>query len=93
MTVLSNILESRHHQHGSFADQAALSQQFKQIMLCGKWAGLSAAQKDALDMIAVKISRILSGDPKHIDHWDDIAGYATLVANILRNVERLAESA
>ena len=34
-------------------------------------------------MIAHKIGRILAGDPNHIDHWLDIAGYATLVAKEL----------
>ena len=34
-------------------------------------------------MIACKIARILSGDPNWRDHWDDIAGYATLVAERL----------
>jgi hypothetical protein len=32
-----------------------------------------------LEMIAHKIARILSGDPNHRDHWEDIAGYAELV--------------
>jgi hypothetical protein len=38
-------------------------------------------------MILNKVSRILAGDPGHVDHWDDIAGYATLVADILRMAE------
>lgn len=29
-------------------------------------------------MILAKIARIVSGDPNHADHWDDIAGYALL---------------
>jgi hypothetical protein len=29
-------------------------------------------------MIAVKISRILTGDAGEPDHWDDIQGYAHL---------------
>jgi hypothetical protein len=33
-----------------------------------------------LEMIAHKIGRVLAGDPNHADHWDDIAGYARLVA-------------
>ena len=27
-----------------------------------------------------EIARILEGDPSHKDHWDDIAGYAKLIA-------------
>jgi hypothetical protein len=31
-------------------------------------------------MIQHKISRILNGNPNHIDSWADIAGYAHIVA-------------
>jgi hypothetical protein len=41
-------------------------------------------QVEALEMIAHKIGRILSGDPNHQDHWDDIAGYAKLVSERLQ---------
>jgi hypothetical protein len=36
-------------------------------------------------MIAHKIGRIINGDPDYIDSWDDIAGYAKLVADRLRS--------
>jgi hypothetical protein len=35
-------------------------------------------------MIATKMSRIVNGNPDKIDNWDDIAGYAKLVADKLR---------
>jgi hypothetical protein len=41
-------------------------------------------QRESLDMIAHKIARILNGNPNVHDHWHDIAGYATLVANDLK---------
>jgi hypothetical protein len=44
---------------------------------------LNPSQREALDMIQHKIGRILAGNPNHHDHWHDIAGYATLVANEL----------
>jgi hypothetical protein len=44
---------------------------------------LDADQIEALEMICHKIARVLNGDPNHHDHWHDIAGYATLVANRL----------
>jgi UDP-N-acetylmuramoylalanine-D-glutamate ligase len=40
---------------------------------------LSDYQIEALDQISGKIARILTGNSNHIDHWHDIAGYATLV--------------
>jgi hypothetical protein len=35
-------------------------------------------QREALDQIAVKLARILSGDPTCADDWRDLAGYAWL---------------
>jgi hypothetical protein len=37
-------------------------------------------QRESLDMIQHKISRILNGDPNIVDSWADIAGYAHIVA-------------
>lgn len=49
-----------------------------------KYPDLAPDQKEALEMLAHKIGRILNGDPDYADSWDDIAGYATLVANRLK---------
>ena len=43
------------------------------------WEALTEVQHEALEHIATKIARILSGDPNHADHWNDIQGYARLV--------------
>lgn len=40
------------------------------------------------EMICVKMARIASGDPLAAEHWDDIAGYAKLVADWLRENRR-----
>lgn len=45
---------------------------------------LADDQYEALDMIAHKIARIINGDPDYADSWDDIAGYAKLVADRLQ---------
>lgn len=75
MTERDPILIEREKTHGSYAMQAHTSQVLKGIMR-GKI--LRARQQEALEMICVKISRILNGDPLTKDHWDDIAGYAKL---------------
>lgn len=36
------------------------------------------------EMVCVKLARIASGDPLVPEHWDDIAGYAKLVADWIR---------
>ena len=42
------------------------------------------AQAPALDMICVKLGRIVNGNPDYADNWVDIAGYAKLVSDRLR---------
>ena len=42
------------------------------------WISLSDEQAESLEMIALKIARILSGNPDYSDHWDDVIGYAKL---------------
>lgn len=49
---------------------------------------LDPDQREALEMIAHKIARILNGDPNYADSWVDIAGYAKLIADRLQGLER-----
>lgn len=44
---------------------------------------------ESLQMINHKIARIINGNENHIDSWQDIAGYAQLVVNILEEQENL----
>lgn len=83
MTV-KKILAQRQKTHGNFDSHARISQSIKcQMFNAEGYANLNASQREALDMIAHKIARILNGNPNYRDHWDGIAGYATLVAEEL----------
>lgn len=54
------------------------------VVDCGTNAPrLTHVQRVALTQVCVKLARILEGDPNERDHWDDVAGYATLVAEAL----------
>jgi hypothetical protein len=65
--------------HGDWFQQSMLQNLVKADMHgAPRWHLLSASQKEALDMIAVKLSRIVCGNPSEPDHWDDIMGYALL---------------
>ena len=78
--VLSETLMERKSTHGDFSNTALTSQLLKQVTKNGvSYNLLSDVQKEALDMILHKISRIVDGDPNHKDSWHDIAGYAKLV--------------
>ena len=50
-------------------------------------AGFSFLQ--ALDLIATKLARIITGDPDYSDNWHDIAGYATLVEQEIARLQQL----
>jgi hypothetical protein len=81
------ILDSRAKDYGAFADNARLAQALKRAMAdhADEMGSLfSDEQWEALEMIASKMSRIVNGNPDKIDNWDDIAGYAKLVADQLR---------
>lgn len=78
------ILSERQQTHGSFEENAHLSQELKRLLRSKDgWNCMTLAQGEALDMICLKISRIMSGDANYRDHWDDIAGYATLISRTL----------
>ena len=79
---LSAVLADRGKTHGDFHDQAAISQQIKRVLARGPTT-LHEPYREALEMIAVKMSRIVSGNPDEVDHWLDIAGYAKLVSDII----------
>jgi len=83
--TVESMLSERGQKYGSFAIQAATAQEFKAIIASSpNWhTKLDYCQRESLHLIATKISRILNGDPNHIDSWKDIAGYAMLVANQL----------
>lgn len=66
--------------HGDYSQMASVVQTIKAAMHAApNWNMLNAGQKEALDLTATKIGRIVCGDPNHKDHWADIAGYANLV--------------
>jgi hypothetical protein len=84
---LGKLLDQRASQYGSFMASANVAIRLKGVMhnaIAQQDLHLAPDQLLALDMIAVKISRILTGNPSHKDSWVDIAGYAKLVADRLQ---------
>lgn len=73
------LIAERHNQHGDWREQALLAYNLKTLMHSNPhWSMLPPSKAEALDMIATKISRIISGNYSNEDHWDDIAGYVML---------------
>lgn len=81
---LDQTLAERGARYGAFPLHAAVTQEIKDVMRGHDgWCRLSPSQKEAMEMIAHKIGRILNGDPNYDDSWTDIAGYAQLVVKEL----------
>ncbi|MEY4910070.1 MAG: hypothetical protein RL260_3788 [Pseudomonadota bacterium] len=79
------IITERGMRYGPFAGHAAITQSLKDEMAGTEgWSRLSPPQREALEMIAHKIGRILNGDPNYDDSWVDIAGYAQLIVRELK---------
>lgn len=91
MTDIDKTLEERGKRYGgSFLEQSQIAQNIKNaIKNSPNWNRMRVDQREALEMIATKISRILYGDPNHIDSWHDIVGYAHLIERDLLKIEDL----
>ncbi len=82
MTDIDATLAERAARYGSFDGHARITQRIKLAMqIAPNWSLLTDDQKEALEMVAHKIGRILNGDPNFHDSWHDIVGYAKLVAD------------
>lgn len=79
------ILEERSRTHGDFRNHAFISQSLKDLILLelNDDVRKSFVVVEGIEMICHKLARIAAGDPLFKDHWDDIAGYATLVSRYL----------
>ena len=89
MNEIEKILEERGKTHGDFEKNAMCSQRLKEVFRAPEFTfrELPREHQEALDMIAHKIARILNGNPSEVDHWQDIAGYALLVARIIKKAK------
>lgn len=82
--TVEEILAERGSRYGRFSDHAFITQNLKDCMENSpNWSKISASQKEALEMVAHKIGRILNGDPNYLDSWVDIVGYTQLIVDQL----------
>lgn len=81
---IDTTLEQRGKRYGDFLGHSKITQGIKRAMQeSDNWVLLSDDKKEALEMIAHKIGRILNGDPEYHDSWHDIIGYTKLIADTL----------
>lgn len=77
---IDKTLQERGSRYGDFYEHARITQNIKIAMGSSpNWDNLPPNMKEALEMTAHKIGRILNGDPNYHDSWHDIIGYIRLV--------------
>lgn len=81
-----DLLATRGSTHGDYNETARLAQEFKRVLRSARtWEGQKDATRESLDLITLKIARVLSGNADFAEHWDDIIGYAALIARTLKD--------
>jgi hypothetical protein len=90
-TDVDQVLDSRAKDYGKFIEGAEIMQMLKRLVhnyIEDRGTPLAFDQREAIDMIIHKLGRIINGNPDKVDHWVDVAGYSTLVADRLRGNAR-----
>jgi hypothetical protein len=81
-----DLIDEREKTHGPFERTASAYCFLQEAIKAAARESNSAASAPvvtAIDMIAMKLARIIAGNPNEPDHWRDIAGYAELVVRSL----------
>lgn len=82
------LVKTRETTHGDFTDNSYYSQRMKEALhLMNNWNRMNCWAKEAAEMIVHKLARAGAGKWDEADHWDDIAGYARLVADRCRGTK------
>lgn len=80
MAGIESTLQERGSRYGDFGEHARITQAIKRAMADSpNWPSLEDDQREALEMVAHKIGRVLNGDPNFHDSWHDMIGYLTLI--------------
>jgi delta-aminolevulinic acid dehydratase/porphobilinogen synthase len=94
--IVAEITKQRGSVYGPFLHNAIVAQAIKAAMRRIpdpdneglRWENLPLDVREGLDLIALKMSRIVTGDHEYLDNWDDIGGYAKIVADRIRGNSR-----
>lgn len=83
--MIDSIQKERGARYGEFAGQARISQNIKNAMKDSpNWNDLEPYMKEALEMTAHKMARVLNGDMYYDDSWIDKSSYLDLVVKEIR---------
>lgn len=73
-----NLLSEREKTHGDYNEVARVSQGLKYALRHGPIEEVPAVIRESLELICMKMARIVCGDHNERDHYLDIIGYAKL---------------
>ena len=77
---IEETIEIRDARYGGFKNVAHTSHAIKTAMRGSNgWYDLSNDKREALEMVAHKIARILNGNANYRDSWHDCIGYLRLI--------------
>ena len=90
---LDELLAQRAARYGTFEGTAHTAQALKRVMHDAPgWVLLTDTQREGLEMIQMKVARMLNGDPTYLDNIVDICGSAELVREAMTEARRSATS-
>jgi hypothetical protein len=85
-TDVDQILGERGNRYGTFESNAKTCQLLKNVLHSQEgWYRLSYVQREAVEMMMHKISRLVNGDATYLDTVVDIAGYNQLMLEHMRD--------
>lgn len=90
MTDIDKTLKERGSRYGDFAQTADTASHLESVLysrIKDRADDYPAFTLHAISMIAVKLARIVNGDPHYEDNWHDIAGYCKLVQKELQKAQ------
>lgn len=96
--LITEITKKRSSVYGPFLHNAIVAQAIKNALRGIPdpdnegilYDHLPADIREGLELMALKMSRIVTGDPEYLDNWDDIAGYAKCVGDRIRKKQGVA---
>lgn len=85
-----DVLRARGSVYGQFTDCAHVAQRLKGVAAQSPgWARMSDVQRESLELVFTKLSRMLAGDPEYLDNLVDIIGYTQLIINYLEEPDEV----
>jgi hypothetical protein len=83
---IGEVLQERGNRYGTFESNARTCQLLKNVLHAQEgWYELSYVQREALEMMMHKVSRLVNGDSTYLDTVIDIAGYNQLMLEHMRS--------